>query len=416
MKRIPSVEPNLIRETSWLVLFQALGLLIPLATLPVMARSLHVLGFGQVMLAQILVSVGVTFVDAGFNTESQRRVAIAASTLEAHQALVDNIIARSISAIFICLIVLIVAWFLPSLPFNLVLISLLLVLGTLLFPQWWFVVKHEGFKMGIVATIGRLLSAAVIIAFVHTKDDAWIAALAMSTATVFSGLIMFPQLKRQLSPSKTQINLQGWKQYLRDIKPTIFSSFFANASSSVPAILLGTLGNGIQTGLYTASDRLTRAAAYLIGFIEQSLMGFMAKLGQTNPTHLSKIRKRILTGIALVMLIACTAGIALAGWVLELLYGQAFSSSKTILQILIAWLFLYSIRKAGTTFFFVAMGKLTELSRSQWAEAIMVLLFCALGGYWDNAVGIAIALCLVELFLIAFVTKKWMDNKRRGHL
>jgi O-antigen/teichoic acid export membrane protein len=228
--------------------------------------------------------------------------------------------------------------------------------------------------------------------------------------------MLLPQLIQQLRRIQVDLSFHSWKQYLLDVRPIIFSSFFANASASVPVIVLGALGSAIQTGLYTASDRLTRAAAYLISFIEQALMVYIAKLNHTNSDSLSLIRMRILIAIAIIMSIVCTISIGLSGWFLNLLYGSAFYAGIPILQILIVWLFLYAIRKAGTTFFFIAIGKLATISYLQWAEAISVLFFCALGGYLYSAKGVAIALCGVEILLLILIIYKSRNKQIKDQL
>jgi polysaccharide transporter, PST family len=121
------------KATVWLVIFQVIGLVIPLLTLPILARSLGVTSFGQIMLAQAVVFLGVVFVDAGFNTESQRMAAIATSKLDAHQILIDNFIARLVCSVPVLLVLLVVGFLIPDLPFRLVVLSLLLLLGTLIF-------------------------------------------------------------------------------------------------------------------------------------------------------------------------------------------------------------------------------------------------------------------------------------------
>ena len=152
--------------TLWLVIFQVLGLIIPLLTLSILARSLGVASFGQIMLAQAVVFLGVVFVDAGFNTESQRRASLAIDSQESQQVLVDNFIARFACSLPMILVVLLVGFFVPDLPFALVVLSLLLLLGTLIFPQWWYVARQQGLRMGIALMCGRLISALIILLFV----------------------------------------------------------------------------------------------------------------------------------------------------------------------------------------------------------------------------------------------------------
>lgn len=403
MKQQAKTKKSIAKATFWLVLFQIVGLLIPIFTLPILARGLGVSVFGQVMLAQAIVFFGVLFVDAGFNTESQRRASIAIDPLETQQALIDNFIARALCSVPVVAVLLLVGYFVPDLPFRLVAISLPLVLGTLLFPQWWYVARQEGIKMGVVGTLGRLISALAIVFWVDSPMDATVAAFAASSATLFSGLMLIPQWWRNFHPYRALINWQGWRQYLKDIRHTIFSGFFSSASSSIPVLVLGFIAGTFQTGLFTAADRLTRAAAYVLSFIEQSFMGWLAKINQHDRKRGAQIRKRVLIVLATSLLLGCGAVAFLSSWTLHLLYGNSFVGSIPILKALSLWLLLYGLRKACLTFFWSATGDLKMVALFQWAEAVLVSLFTMGGAVWLGGLGVAFGLCSAEVLLLCIM-------------
>lgn len=397
---------RLVKATIGLVLFQVLGMLIPLLTLPVLARALGVAVFGQVMLAQSLVLLGVVFVDAGFNTESQRRAAIAQTPLQIYQALLDNLLARALCALPVVLLLLLATMWVPQLPVSYVLYSLLLMVGTLVFPQWWFVARQMGWRMGMAAVAGRLLSAGLIVWWVHTAQDGAWAALAASLASVFSGLLMAPVLIKAWREHRQQLDWGAWRAYLATVRVNVFSGFFASASSAVPVLVLGFLAGPIQTGLFSAADRLTRAAAYVLGFIEQSLMGFLAHKGgdggseQGGSKALATLRKSMLIGLLALVASGCAVLAFLAPFILSLLYGAAFAGSVVLFRVLLLWLLLYGARKALVSFFWSSAGALTLSSRLQWLEAVLVVSLCSLGAYTVAAIGVAAALCACEALLI----------------
>lgn len=392
---------SIAKATLWLVIFQVIGLLIPLLTLPILARGLGVIVFGQLMLAQAVVFLAVVFVDAGFNTESQRRVSLAENSLECQQVLIDNFIARSICSIPIMLTVLLVGYFTPGLPFFLVITSLLLVFGTLLLPQWWYIAQQEGLKLGIISTIGRVLSAIVIFLYVRTPQDVLIAAIASCSATLMSGIMLLPYWWKNFHPIRSEINWSGWQKYIRDVSHNIFSGFFSSASASVPVLALGFFSGAFQTGLFSAADRLTRAAAHVLSFIEQSFMGWLAKTKNQNPQRANQMRTRLLIGLMVTLFIGASIVAVLSPWILHLLYGNAFLASTAILQALSLWFFIFGLRKAALTFYWSASGDLKVVAMFQWAEAVLVSLLAICGALWSGGLGVAIGLCFAELLLIA---------------
>ncbi len=390
---------NIAKATLWLVIFQVLGMIIPLLTLPILARSLGVTLFGQLMLAQAVVFLAVVFVDAGFNTESQRRASIAVDPLTSQQVLIDNFIARFICSLPIILIVLLVGYFVPDLPFLLVGWSLLLVLGTLIFPQWWYVARQKGLSMGVALMCGRLISAVIIWLFVKSTDDLIIACVASCSGTLIAGLLLMPSWWRSFKPEMQGINWISWREYLKDVKHNIFSGFFSSASVSVPVLALGYLSGSFQTGLFTAADRLTRAAAHVLSFVEQSFMGWLAKENNKNIARADKLRLRALAILGGILFIGCGLVAILSDWILYLLYGNSFLSASLILKTLVIWLFIYGLRKAAVTYYWSATGSLKIIASFQWFEAVLVCFFSSVGAYFYGAFGTAIGLCISELLL-----------------
>jgi polysaccharide transporter, PST family len=412
MNKNPALTKNVASATLWLVIFQVIGLIIPLLTLPILARGLGVTSFGQIMLAQAVVFLGVVFVDAGFNTESQRRASLAIDSLESQQVLVNNFISRLVCSIPILLLVLLVGFFVPDLPFTLVVLSLLLLVGTLIFPQWWYVARQQGLRMGIALMSGRLISALIILLFVKSSDDQIIACVASSSGTLIAGLLLMPNWWKNFKSERKKINWTAWKIYLKDVSHNIFSGFFSSASVSIPVLALGFLSGTFQAGLFTASDRLTRAAAHVLSFVEQSCMGWLAKENNNDLARANKLRVRALTVLGGILLVGCISVAVLSEWILHLLYGNSFVSASLILKVLSAWLFIYGLRKAAVTFYWSAAGQLKTIAVFQWLEAVLVSLLASIGAYWSGAFGASVGLCVSEMVL-AIAVIVWLNKGTR---
>jgi polysaccharide transporter, PST family len=388
------------RSAGMLMAFQLIGLALPLATLPVLTRALGVELFGRVMLAQFIVFFGVVFIDAGFNVESQRQVAIAANARVRVQVLLDNLLARGLLALVVALAVLLTGWLTPGLPLWMVLIALLHLLGTLLFPQWWFVAREQGLRMGLAATAGRAISAGVVLVFVRAPEDAGLALLAACSATALSGLMLAPWLLREFRQAPGPLDWQGYRRFLRTVRPVIFSGFVASSAQSAPTVVLGWIGGPLQVGVFSAADRLTRAAAHVSGVAAQSLLNVIARLHHTRDTDVGAAARRTLRMAALM----CTAGAlvlaVLAPMVVGLLYGQGFAASVPVLQLLAAWLGLYVFRSLWVMFEWTSRGRWVEVSRLQWEEGLGVIVLVGLGAWAAGATGVAAALVLAELGLL----------------
>jgi PST family polysaccharide transporter len=387
-------------SASILAIFQVLNMLLPLLTLPVLARALGVELFGQIMLAQFVVLFGVVFIDSGFNVESQRKVAVATDDHGRLQALLDNLLARTLLAGGVIFAVVGVGILTPGLPLWMVGIALLHLAGTLLFPQWWFIAREQGLGMGLATTAGRLISAGLILWLVRSPSDAGIALLAASSATLLSGLMVLPGLCRTLRTYVDALDWQGYRGFMRSVRPMILSGFVASSAQSVPTVVLGWVSGPLQVGLFSAAERLTRAGAHVSGVMGLSVLNIAARMHRDGNHDMQQTRRWVLRCTAGLCLVGSILLALLADTVIRLLYGAQFVGSVLVLQVLALWLGLYVFRGIWLMLHWRALGLLVQLSRIQWQEGVSVVIVCLLGGWLLGAKGVALGLVLSELGLL----------------
>jgi PST family polysaccharide transporter len=387
-------------SASMLAIFQVLGMLLPLLTLPVLARTLGVELFGQIMLAQFVVLFGVVFIDSGFNVESQRKVAVATDDRGRMQALLDNLIARSLLACVVVLVIVGLGILTPRLPMWMVGIALLHLAGTLVFPQWWFVAREEGLRMGLASTAGRLVSAGSVLWLVRSPSDAGIALLAASSATLLSGFMVLPGLWRALQAHADALDWRGYRGFMRSVRPMILSGFVASSAQSVPTVVLGWVSGPLQVGLFSAAERLTRAGAHISGAMGFSVLNVAARMHRDGHHDMQQTGHWVLRWTAGMCVAGSLLLALLAEPVVSLLYGAYFVDSVLVLQVLAMWLGLYVFRGIWVMLHWRALGLLTQVSRIQWQEGISVVVVSLLGGWLLGAKGVAAGLVVSELGLL----------------
>ena len=382
-----------------LAAFQIAGLLIPLLTLPVLARALGVAEFGRVMLAQAIVFFGVVFVDAGFNTESQRRVAIASDDIQRTQTLIDNLLTRAICSLPVIAAIIIFSVVFDQIPSIYVTVALLHILGTLFFPQWWLISLGQGLRMGIALVCGRLFSAACIIAFVRGPQDGLIATAAASSGTMVAGLFVLPMFWKHWRLYGHALNAKLWRSYLRAVRPTVLSGFFSSSTASIPAVFLGWGTSVSQVGLFTAADRLTRAVAHVVGSMEQAFIGPLIQADASHAQASQALRMKILLTFGLAMGIGCLVAVYLAPKIIFVIYGDSFAQVVPLFRLLCVWLWFFVMRRAGLLFTWSSQGNLAAVSRFQWLEAFVTTLSIGVGVVFNGAMGLCLALIVSEALL-----------------
>lgn len=385
-----------------LIGLQILAFGLPLLTLPILSRALGVAGFGALMLAQSLALLVALFVDAGLNTESQRRVSSSDNRAAQYQHLWSNLLVRGVLAV--CATTLLIAlnalfdW--VSMP--LLCVSLLQVLGTLAFPQWWLIATEQGLWMGISLVIGRLISALAVWLWVSEPSDLWWASLALSSSSLLAGLLLWRQVWLPLWRQRATYRVTQHRAFFRQIQPTLFSAFFAQMSSNLPILALGQWQSLRQVGLFSAAERLVRAAAHLSTYVEQIVLSRLAQPAFA-PTQRQALQRRALLWLGAALLLAVLCGQVLAAPLIGFLYGEAFAAATPILRVLLLWLALLIFRRAWVAWTWALAAQLDKIARLQWCETLLVCAAALSGAFWFGALGTAWLLCVSELVLLCVV-------------
>lgn len=385
-----------------LIALQILAFGIPLLTLPILSRGLGVAGFGALMLAQSLALLAALFVDAGLNTESQRRVSSSENRTQQYQHLWSNLAVRGVLAVCATVLLIVLNALFDWVSMPLLCVSLLQVLGTLAFPQWWLIATEQGLWMGISLVIGRLISALAVWLWVSTPSDILWASVALSSSSLLAGGLLLRPVWLPLWRQRATYHLTQHRAFFRQIQPTLFSAFFAQMSSNLPILALGQWQTLRQVGLFSAAERLVRAAAHLSTYVEQIVLSRLAQPAFA-PTQRQAVQRLALLWLAAALLLAVLCGQVLAAPLISFLYGEAFAATTPILRVLLLWLALLIFRRAWVSWTWALAAQLDKIAKLQWFETLLVCAAALSGAFWSGALGTAWLLCASELVLLCVV-------------
>lgn len=373
-----------------------LSMALPLIVLPVLAQRLGLHAFGLVALAQSVGFIAVLLVDAGFNTESMRA---AGATGEAKplQPLLDNLIARARLALPAAAIAVTCGSMIPGLPWTYLLVSLLQLLGTLLFAQWWLIAAGATGTLLALQLAGRIAAVAGILLWVHNPGDGLLATALQCGATAFSGLLFIAAMVLPRRREFATLDRHGHRALRLRATPAVGAGFLASLSSYAPQLLLGAFSGAQQVGLYAAAEKLVRAVAFAVSAVDQSFVAPIARRHSVDSDAAGRASSRV---VFAVFVATATLGLALAfsaPRLVPLLFGADFAASATVLLVLCAWLPSYASRRAFLNLKFAAQARIADVARSQYAEAVAVTALVAVGAWYGAALGAAIGLLVAEV-------------------
>jgi O-antigen/teichoic acid export membrane protein len=148
------------------------------------------------------------------------------------------------------------------------------------------------------------------------------------------------------------VNLSGWWQLLRQSAPYWLTNIFSMLYFYFDTLMLAFLAGTAVTGWYNASFKLIAALSFIPVTIMYSIFPTMSRLYAMDRKSLSGLLETVLRYITLLILPVMAGTVIFAGRLIQLFYGEGFSMSVPVLQVLIVsevflfyntvWLMLYN--------------------------------------------------------------------------
>jgi PST family polysaccharide transporter len=306
-----------------------------LATNAVLARRVSTSGYGISGIAQSAMSYFGLLSDLGLGT-----VAIREGTQhpESLQSVISSMMGlRLLLACAACLLGLVIT---PHLPFSESSRSLFrLFLFTLpiqaLNVDWVFRALQRMYWNTILEISGTVLTLILTISLVREPHDilrvAWIVAI-VATVTALLGIVV---LSRQGYHARPVFSLTEAKYFLGQSVPLCASSLAILLYTQANSLILGAVRGETDVGLYGAATRLSQVFYQPIWLyyaaMSPALMQSWAQSPQRARTLLAtSVRLTAITSIGFGLL-AASAG----PWLLEKIFGKAFSGSGQAFEVII---------------------------------------------------------------------------------
>jgi PST family polysaccharide transporter len=331
-----------ILALSWV---QLATYVVPLLTLPYLARQLGPSALGLVVFAQSLSLTLYLLLEYGFNLSSTRDVARRRERPGEIEAIVAGVTGAKLVLVALGTLValacmLAVPEFRAS-PEYLWLAWLdALALG--LMPTWYFqgIERMRLFAAGQFAA--RALAAVGIFALVHDPDDGWIV-LALQAA--FDGLVTIALLAVMARTVRfRRPTLRGATRTLRDGRSMFAFNAAVSLYTAVNSFALGLVAPQSQVGYFGSAEKIARAGTRLMVPISMSLFPRVSSMIERGAHDAARrVARRALLVQTALGTAAAAALAASAPWVVDVLFGPRFTEAEPALRILALMLPLVAV-------------------------------------------------------------------------
>lgn len=314
---------------------QGANYLLPLVTIPYLVRVLGPANYGRIAFAQAFVQYFVVLTDYGFNLSATRALAMVRGDREATSRLFCAVTAVKLALMvagFAFMLVVVGLFPVRFQDWKLYILVYLAVVGSVLFPVWFFQGLERMRLMAVLSIISRLVTTVAIFILVRNRDDYHLAAVLQAGGLLLAGVaswILLPRLANIVVRLPTRRELKstvvdGWHIFLSTAAISLYTT------SNI--FILGLLTSPVIVGYFSGADKLIKAVQGLVSPVTQAVYPHIAALrARSREAALGFVRRllRVQGGMTLVMSLLL---FALSGPIVRLVLGDQFQPAVRLVE------------------------------------------------------------------------------------
>jgi len=395
-----------------LTTLQGMNYILPLAVLPYLIRVIGIERFGLIAFAQSLVQYFMILTDYGFTLSATREISLVGEHKEKSSAIFSSVmtvkfILAAVSGLALCAII----YFVPKFrdDWLVYILSFGSVLGSTLFPVWFFQGKEKMSYIAVVNVIGAIIYTLCIFIFIRGPADYLLVPLLNSLLFITSGIWGLYIAFRRFD---LRFVLQKYTDIRKELKTgwDIFISILSvNAYTTTRIFAVGLLTNNVLTGYYSLAERIAGVIQlFPMDSFSRAVFPRISKVFARNRQRAAAIMYRIQDGITLGFVVSLPIASLIAPWLIRLACGAPYEEAVLTLRLLLAAVFFVGANAFKVQFLLVC-GKPDLYAKIHVAAAIIGLPLIFILIYTYSYVGAAMSTVLTEAGVF-ILTSLIVDN------
>ena len=392
---------NLVSMFTW----QGMNYILPLITLPYLARVLGAEHFGILGFALSVAAYAVLVGDWGFVLSAAQEVAANKHDPPALNRIIwDTFAAKVLLGAISLIALLLVIEALPQLyPYRvLILLAWLQVPGNLITADWLLQGLERMGAFALASSLGRWAVLPAMFALVHSPADLPFAVFLTSLNNIVAGAVSLFLAIRTGTIGKPTLSLARTINAIRGSVHIFSAQASVALYTKLNVIVVFALAGPLQGGLFVGADRLRRAAQGLVGPINLVMYPRIAAMMGTEREQAFVWVRKLLAIQGLL-----TLGLAAATWILaplvvRLLLGPSFAPAVQVLRAVSPMLFLEGINTVLGLQLLLPLGLRREFLLATAVPGFLSLSYMPVLAAEYGAIGAALSLCATELLSMVF--------------
>lgn len=405
IKRLTNTENKrrLLSNFMSLSILQGANYVLPLITLPYLVRILGPEKYGLIAFAQAFIQYFNILTDYGFNLSATREISIHRNNAQRVSEIFSSVMIIKLGLLVLSFVIMSILvfsfwkfrqdWLIYYLTFG-------MVVGQVLFPVWFFQGMERMKYITFLNITAKLIFTIAIFVFIRQASDyiyvpllnlfGYLVAGALALWIVFRGF-------------KIGFKVPSYSSLIHQLKEgsiMFVSTVAISLYTTSNVFLLGLFTNNVIVGFYSAAEKIVKALQGLWTPFSQAIYPIFSKLYYENRTKAQYMLKKILLYTGLITLAISLTGCIFAPFIIKVFFGEAFTPSVNIMQILVFIVFLIGINNVLGIQGLVAFGFAKEFTLTVIIASIAHLILLIIFIPVFKGIGVAIATIATETIII----------------
>lgn len=329
-----------------LSLLQVVGYILPLFTLPYIAKVIGVENFGSLAFATSVIVFFQTLVDYGFNYTGVRDIARVRNNKEHTSFIFSKImVTRLILTIISFFVLLLMIWFIPQFQKNstILLYTFLLVPGYAMYPEWFFQAIEKMKYSSVISTVIKILFTISIFVFVKKKEDYIYIPIINGLGFFVAGIGAFYFIIVKYKYRFNKVSTKDISNTISESTNMFISLILPNLYTNMSTIFLDKFWGKFNTGIFDAGNRFISISQQITNVLSRTFYPFLSR----------RIDKHSFYEIVSLSISAVVALILFLGaeFIVYNFYDSSYTDAIIVIKIMaISPIFIFMMNAYGTNY------------------------------------------------------------------
>lgn len=327
-----------------LSVLQVAGFVFPLITMPYLARTIGVDGFGRIAFGASVIAYFQTVVDWGFKYTAVRDIAKNKDDSRLVSKIFMNVMSSRVLLMLASAVLLeILILFIPLFKDNQAVLwaSFSLIPGYILFPDWFFQAVEKMKYITIMNFLSKLLFVALVFVVITKREDYLYEPLLTALGYLISGIISTIYAVKKFKLRIYIPTIHEIIETMREGCNVFLTQFIPTLYNNLSVILLSTFWGQTATGLFNSGYKFINLSEQFTNVLSRTFFPFLAR---RIDKHSFYVKITCVFSIAM-----CVFLFVSADWLIDFFYTEEFKESARLLRLMsITPFFLFLINTYGT--------------------------------------------------------------------